>query len=103
MERIVVRRTIEIRKLMMMMMTRLLFSFSISNRGFPWRGVLDGDGYLENRDGMGGDRMVITGSNDLLQQFEDFIKENISNSAITIKKIGNYSKLYVNSDTARRS
>lgn len=38
-----------------------------------WRGVFDGDGYLKNKDGKDGDRMVLTGSNDLLIQFEDFI------------------------------
>jgi hypothetical protein len=66
-----------------------------------WRGVFDGDGYLKNKDGKDGDRMVLTGSNDLLKQFEDFIGKNIPKSEVTIKKIGNYSKLYVYSDTAR--
>jgi hypothetical protein len=66
-----------------------------------WRGVMDGDGYLKNRDGKDGDRIVLTGSNDLLKQFEDFIRKNIPNSEVTLKKVGSYSKLYVYSDTAR--
>jgi hypothetical protein len=65
-----------------------------------WRGVFDGDGYFKNRDGIDGDRMVLTGSNNLLAQFEGFIK-NIPNAKVTIKKIRRYSKLYVYSDTAR--
>ena len=28
-----------------------------------WRGVFDGDGYLKNRDGKDGDKMILTGSN----------------------------------------
>ena len=52
-----------------------------------WRGVFDGDGYFKNRDGKDGDRMVLTGSNDLCTQFEEFIKRNISNARVTIRKI----------------
>ena len=66
-----------------------------------WRGVFDGDGYLKNRDGIDADRMILTGSNDLLGQFEQFIKKNIPDAKVTIKKIGKYSKLYVYSYTAR--
>ena len=62
---------------------------------------MDGDGYLKNRDGKNGDRMVLTGSNDLLKQFEDFIRKNVPNSEVTIKKVRSYSRLYVYSDTAR--
>ena len=67
-----------------------------------WRGVFDGDGYFKNRDGKDGDRMVLTGSNDLCTQFEEFIKRNISNARVTIRKIREYSKLYIYSDTDRR-
>jgi hypothetical protein len=66
-----------------------------------WRGVFDGDGYFKNKDGKDGDRMVLTGSNDLCAQFGEFIKKNIPGSRVTIKKIREYSKLYIYSDTAR--
>jgi len=71
-----------------------------NNRHF-WRGVFDGDGYFNNKDGKDGDRMVLTGSNDLCAQFEEFIKKNISNARVTIRKIREYFKLYLYSDTAR--
>jgi hypothetical protein len=71
-----------------------------NNRHF-WRGVFDGDGYFKNKDGKDGDRMVLTGSNDLCAQFGEFIKKNIPGSRVTIKKIREYSKLYIYSDTAR--
>ena len=66
-----------------------------------WRGVFDGDGCLKNRDGTEGDRMVLTGSNDLCAQFEEFIKKNIPNARVTVRKVRQYSKLYIYSDTAR--
>jgi hypothetical protein len=71
-----------------------------NNRHF-WRGVFDGDGYLKNKDGKEGDRMVLTGSNDLCAQFGEFIKKNIPGARVTIKKIRKFSKLYIYSDTAR--
>jgi len=74
---------------------------TVTEQSAYWRGVFDGDGYLKNKDGKEGDRMVLTGSNDLLKQFEDFIRKNIPNSEVTIRKIRGYSKLYVYSDTAR--
>jgi hypothetical protein len=45
-----------------------------------WRGVLDGDGYIKNRDGKEGDRVVISGSHDLMCQFMIFIETNIPNA-----------------------
>jgi hypothetical protein len=71
-----------------------------NNRHF-WRGVFDGDGYFKNKDGIDGDRMVLTGSNDLCIQFEEFIKKNIPGARVTINKIREFSKLYIYSDTAR--
>jgi|GEM_PF-1561355 len=71
-----------------------------NNRHF-WRGVFDGDGYLKNKDGKEGDRMVLTGSNDLCAQFEEFIKKNIPGARVTIKKVREFCKLYIYSDTVR--
>lgn len=71
-----------------------------NNRHF-WRGVFDGDGYFKNKDGKDGDKMILTGSNDLCAQFEEYIKKNIPDAKVTIKKIREYSKLYIHSDTAR--
>jgi hypothetical protein len=45
--------------------------------------------------------MILTGSNDLLEQFDEFVKKNIPDARVTIKKIGKYSSLYVYSDNAR--
>ena len=45
--------------------------------------------------------MILTGSNDILEQFDEFAKKNIPDARVTIKKIGKYSSLYVYSDTAR--
>jgi hypothetical protein len=70
------------------------------NRHF-WRGVFDGDGYFKNKDGKDADKMILTGSNDLCAQFEEYIKKNVPNSKVRIKKIREYSKLYISSDTAR--
>jgi hypothetical protein len=70
------------------------------NRDF-WRGVFDGDGYFKNKDGLDGDKMILTGSNDLCSQFAGYIKKNIPNAKVRIKKIREYSKLYIFSDTAR--
>jgi hypothetical protein len=66
-----------------------------------WRGVFDGDGYFKNKDGNEGDRMVLTGSNCLCAQFEEFIKKNVPYAKVTIKRVRKYSKLYIYSDTAR--
>jgi hypothetical protein len=71
-----------------------------NNRHF-WRGVFDGDGYFKNKDRIDGDRMVLTGSNDLCAQFEEFIKKNIPGARVTIKKVRESCKLYIYSDTAR--
>ena len=45
--------------------------------------------------------MILTGSNGLSEQFEGFIKKNIPFVKVTIKKIKNYSRLYVYRYTAR--
>ena len=50
----------------------------LENNPHFWRGVFDGDGYFKNKDGKDGDRMVLTGSNDLCAQFEEFIREEYS-------------------------
>jgi hypothetical protein len=71
-----------------------------NNRHF-WRGVFDGDGYFKNKDGKDADKMILTGSNDLCAQFELYIKKNVPNAKVRIKKIREYSKLYISSDTAR--
>jgi len=71
-----------------------------NNRHF-WRGVFEGDGYFKNKDGNDGDKMILTGSNDLCVQFEEYIKRNVPDAKVTIKKIREYSKLYIYSDTAR--
>jgi hypothetical protein len=70
------------------------------NRHF-WRGVFDGDGYFKNKDGKDADKMILTGSNDLCAQFEEYIKKNVPNGKVRIKKIREYSKLYLSSNTAR--
>ena len=66
-----------------------------------WRGVFDGDGYFKNKDGKDADKMILTGSNDLCAQFEEYIKKNVSDAKVRIKRIREYSKLYISSDTAR--
>jgi DNA-binding transcriptional regulator WhiA len=71
-----------------------------NNRHF-WRGVFDGDGYFKNKDGKDGDKMILTGSNDLCAQLEEYIRKNVPDAKVTIKKIREYSKLYIYSDTAR--
>jgi hypothetical protein len=63
--------------------------------------VFDGDGYFKNRDGRDGDKMILTGSNDLCAQFGEFIKRNVPDAKVTIKKIREFSKLYIYSRTAR--
>jgi hypothetical protein len=71
-----------------------------NNRHF-WRGVFDGDGYFKNKDGKDADKMILTGSNGLCAQFEEYIKKNVPDAKVRIKKIREYSKLYISSDTAR--
>jgi hypothetical protein len=71
-----------------------------NNRHF-WRGVFDGDGYFKNKDGKDADKMILTGSNGLCAQFEEYIKMNVPDAKVRIKKIREYSKLYISSDTAR--
>ena len=71
-----------------------------NNRHF-WRGVYDGDGYFKNKDGKDADKMILTGSNDLCVQFEEYIKKTVPDAKVRIKKIREYSKLYISSDTAR--
>ncbi len=70
----------------------------LENSRHFWRGVVDGDGHLKNRDGIDTDIIVLTGASyDLVVQFEDFIKRNIEGSEVTIKLIeekGRYCKLY---------
>ncbi len=59
-----------------------------NNRHF-WRGVFDGDGYFKNKDGRDGDKMILTGNNDLCAQFEEFIKENVPEAKVRIRKFEN--------------
>jgi hypothetical protein len=71
-----------------------------NNRHF-WRGVVDGDGYINNRNGKDGDKIILTGSYDLLNQFKVFMETNISGSEATLKQYGKYYRLYIYSYTAR--
>lgn len=66
-----------------------------------WRGVLDGDGHIKNKDGVDGDRMVAVGSHHLMHQLKEFVECNIPGSTVRTKNEGNYSRLYVYSYTAR--
>ena len=76
-------------------------AIGLENDRHFWRGVFDGDGYFKNKDGKDADKMILTGSNDLCAQFEEYIKKNIPDAKVRIKKIREYSKLYISSDTAR--
>jgi hypothetical protein len=71
------------------------------NRDF-WRGVMDGDGSIRNKDGIDGDRITIAGSHLLMYQLKQFITHNVPASVIKIKKEGNFSRLFVYSYTARK-
>jgi hypothetical protein len=80
----------------------------LENSRHFWRGVVDGDGHLKNRDGLDTDIIILTGASyDLVVQFEGFIKCNIEGAEVTIKakeEDSRYSKLYrvyVYSQTAR--
>jgi hypothetical protein len=66
-----------------------------------WRGVFDGDGWIGNKNGIDGDKMILVGSHDLLHQFKDFIQRRIPESIVTIKREGNYYRLFTYSNTAR--
>jgi len=66
-----------------------------------WRGVIDGDGWIGPRNGMDGDRITLTGSCDLLNQFKTFIEKSIAKSTVRIKQEGRYYRLYIYSYTAR--
>ena len=70
------------------------------NRHF-WRAVLDGGGYIKNKDGKDGDKVIVTGSHDLMRQFKDFILRNIEGSVVRVKRDKKYYRLYVYSYTAR--
>ncbi len=70
------------------------------NRHF-WRAVLDGDGYIKNKDGKDGDKVIVTGSHDLMRQFKDFILRSIEGSVVRVKRDKKYYRLYVYSYTAR--
>jgi hypothetical protein len=79
----------------------------LENSRHFWRGVVDGDGHLKNRDGIDTDIIVLTSASyDLVAQFEGFIKCKIEGAEVTIKaeEDGRYSKVYrlrVYSNTAR--
>lgn len=66
-----------------------------------WRGIVDGDGYIKNRDGIDGDRMIVVGSYSLMKQFEYFIKHKIPNAVVKSKQDGNIHRLFVYGYTAR--
>jgi hypothetical protein len=66
-----------------------------------WRGVVDGDGYLEIRNGQNTDRIVVLGSYELVIQFKEFIETNIPNAYTNIIKDENIHRLIVYSNTAR--
>lgn len=71
-----------------------------NNRHF-WRGAFDGDGYFKNKDGIEGDKMIFTGSHNLCIQFKEFIRINVPDAKVTVKKLGEYSRVYTYSNTAR--
>ena len=71
-----------------------------SNRHF-WRGVVDGDGYLEIRNGQNTDRIVVLGSHELVFQFKSFNETNIPDAYTLIKRDENIHRLIVHSNTAR--
>lgn len=71
-----------------------------NNRHF-WRGVVDGDGWIGLRNGQDGDKIILTGSHGLLNQFKTFIELNVPGSIVRIKQEGKYSRLYIYSYTAR--
>ncbi len=73
----------------------------LENNKHFWRGVLDGDGSIVNRNGRDADTIVLTSNNDLLCQFKDFIQRNISGSPVAIRQHGNINQLHVYSNTAR--
>lgn len=66
-----------------------------------WRGVLDGNGHIKNKDGKDGDKVIVTGSDDLMRQFKDFIERNIAGSVARLKQYANYYRLFIYSYTAR--
>ena len=66
-----------------------------------WRGVIDGDGYLKNRDGRDGDRITVVGSYYLMRQLEDFVKNNAPDSDVIIEQDGRFCRLHVYGYTAR--
>jgi hypothetical protein len=72
-----------------------------NNRHF-WRGVIDGDGYFKNKDGIDGDRIVVVGSYNLMSQFAWFIKHKIPGSEVKIKQDKNIHRLFVYGYTARK-
>jgi hypothetical protein len=67
-----------------------------------WRGVLDGDGYIKNRDGKDGDRVGVVGSYNLMCQFITFIKKNILDARIRLIVDGKIFRLIVYSYMARK-
>ncbi|MGC1929455.1 MAG: hypothetical protein WA667_10810 [Candidatus Nitrosopolaris sp.] len=67
-----------------------------------WRGVLDGDGHIKNRDGKDGDRVVVVGSYNLMRQFITFIENYIPNARTRLVVDGKIFRLIVYSYTARK-
>ncbi|MDQ6863016.1 MAG: hypothetical protein M3044_04260 [Thermoproteota archaeon] len=67
-----------------------------------WRGVLDGDGHIKNRDGKDGDRVVVSGSHDLMYQFMTFIENNIPNARTRLIADRKIYRLILYSYTARK-
>jgi hypothetical protein len=66
-----------------------------------WRGVLDGDGYIKNKDGIDGDRIVVVGSYSLMRQLALFIKHKVPGSEVKIKQDKNIHRLFIYGYTAR--
>ena len=73
----------------------------LENNKHFWRGLLDGDGYIKNRDGKDGDRVVVAGSQDLMRQFITFIENNIPKAQTKLIADHNIFRLIVYSFTAR--
>jgi hypothetical protein len=66
-----------------------------------WRGVVDGDGHIKNRNGKDGDRVVVLGSSVLMCQFITFIENNIPNARTRLIADSKIFRLILYSYTAR--
>jgi hypothetical protein len=73
----------------------------LENDRHCWRGVMDGDGCINVRNGKEGDKIILTGGKPLLCQFKMFVVKYIPGAVIRISQEGKYWRLYVYSNTAK--